>query len=682
VGNDGIGPNYGVARGAGLISIQVFTRFNSSGSCGGQAPCTLSYPSDQIRAMERVLVLSETYDVASVNLSLGGGRYYDEASCDAAQPSRKAAIDNLRGAGIVVAAASGNNGYRDSMNAPACISSAVAVGATTDTDLVSGFSNIAGFVDLLAPGSSITSSVPGDGTATWSGTSMATPHVAGAWAVMQQFSPGGSVDAFLAVLRNSSEIVNDLRSGGTVTDMRRFNLDLALDVLGAPAPEFESDPEAEELFDFGDVTVGAGSIDSTITVSNTGDADLTLSCALSGANAGSFTIGQCPEPIAPATEMDVKFSCTPISGGTLVASLDFTTNDIDETLVSFTLNCNGLGPEFVSAPPAAAVFDFDVVEIDSISPELTLQIDNIGTANLNLNCALGPDDPGSFSVSPCPASLGPGGNVILDLSCQPTTLGNLSASLDLTTNDFDEGSVSYSLVCDSVAPPAPEFESVPAPDSVFDFEDVDVGATSDMAELQVSNLGGADMTVSCDISGDDADQFSLVQCPNTVASQENITVSFSCDPTSFGSKSASLDLTTNDADETDVSYGLLCNGLAPEFESSPPGGAVIDFGDVVVGADGIYFQLDVDNLGTAGLTLACVLSGADTDAFDVNQCPPSVDPQSSVEITLICEPPDIGEKAASLDLTTNDEDEGSVSYDLACRGIDDLLSRNGFETTE
>ena len=102
-----------------------------------------------------------------MNLSLGGGKY--SANCDS-EPE-KPAIDNLRSAGIATVVASGNDGYRDSISAPACISSAVSVGSTTDSDTVSSFANLASILSLLAPGSSINSSVPGGGFAVWSGTS-------------------------------------------------------------------------------------------------------------------------------------------------------------------------------------------------------------------------------------------------------------------------------------------------------------------------------------------------------------------------------------------------------------------------------------------------------------------------------------------------------------------------------
>jgi len=235
-GNDETGPDFGVARGADIIAMQVFSKFLTEADCGtGQAPCTASFPSDQIAALERVLVLADNMNIAAVNMSLGGGRYDDQTTCDTDNPGVKAAIDNLRSVGIATVIASGNNGWKDSIGAPGCISSAVSVGATSDGDTVASFSNIYPQIHLLAPGVDIDSSVPNDGIVPKDGTSMSTPHVAGAWAVMKQLNPNASVGEVLTTLQNSATLVDDLRSGGVETGMQRIDLELA---IGEPRTTF------------------------------------------------------------------------------------------------------------------------------------------------------------------------------------------------------------------------------------------------------------------------------------------------------------------------------------------------------------------------------------------------------------------------------------------------------------
>ncbi|MCK4693836.1 MAG: S8 family serine peptidase, partial [Anaerolineales bacterium] len=120
----------GVAKDADIIAIQVFSRFDDSGICGGIAytPCVLTYNTDQMRALEWVYDQRASFNIASANMSLGGGEYF--SNCDG--DSRKNIIDTLRSVGIATVIASGNSYYRDAMGAPACISSAISVGSTND----------------------------------------------------------------------------------------------------------------------------------------------------------------------------------------------------------------------------------------------------------------------------------------------------------------------------------------------------------------------------------------------------------------------------------------------------------------------------------------------------------------------------------------------------------------------
>jgi subtilisin len=198
----------GVAPGANLIAINVFSRFDSG--CGNRpTPCARSFTSDQIKGLERVMALRSSLRISSVNMSLGGGLF--TANCDT--DSRKAAIDNLRSSGIATVISSGNDGSANAVSAPSCISTAITVGSTTKTDVVSALSNSSPLVELLAPGSSINSSVPGGGFGSKSGTSMAAPHVAGAWAVLRQVSTNASVPTLLGHLQATGKPITDADNG-------------------------------------------------------------------------------------------------------------------------------------------------------------------------------------------------------------------------------------------------------------------------------------------------------------------------------------------------------------------------------------------------------------------------------------------------------------------------------------
>jgi cysteine-rich repeat protein len=213
----------GVARGADIVAVQVFSQFTGTACNGGPDPCARSYMSDQIAALEWVDALSGSQEVASVNISIGGGRYFSQSTCDADWAAEKAAIDTLRASNIPTVIAAGNDGFSDSLAAPGCISSAVSVGCTSKADGVCAFSDSAPFLSLWAPGLDIFSSVPGGGFDFLSGTSMSAPHVAGAWVLLRELSPTASVSSVLTAIRASGLPITDSRNGLTIPRLQVRN---------------------------------------------------------------------------------------------------------------------------------------------------------------------------------------------------------------------------------------------------------------------------------------------------------------------------------------------------------------------------------------------------------------------------------------------------------------------------
>jgi len=131
-------------------------------------------------------VPNTAYKIAAANISFGGAEY--ASACDGS--AYKTAIDILRSDGIATVASAGNSGSA-ALTVPACVSTAISVGATDNSDNVASYSNRVPFMSLFAPGDMVASSVPGSGYAIYSGTSMAAAQVSGGVGVVERTAPYG-----------------------------------------------------------------------------------------------------------------------------------------------------------------------------------------------------------------------------------------------------------------------------------------------------------------------------------------------------------------------------------------------------------------------------------------------------------------------------------------------------------
>lgn len=167
----------GVAPGASLYGVKVLDRRGSG---------TMS---NVIKGIE----WATNNDMDVISMSLGGG----------GSDALKLACDNAYNSGIVVVAAAGND-YEGPISYPAAYGSVIAVTATDSSDEIASFSNIGSDAELAAPGVSIYSTYKGGGYATMSGTSMATPHVAGTAALVIAKNPSLSAAEVRGILTGSA----------------------------------------------------------------------------------------------------------------------------------------------------------------------------------------------------------------------------------------------------------------------------------------------------------------------------------------------------------------------------------------------------------------------------------------------------------------------------------------------
>ena len=178
------GTAHGIAKAASLVPVRVL-------DCEGAGTW-----SQVIAGLDWATQHHRAGVPAVANLSLGGR----------ASSTVDAAVQGLINDGVSVAVAAGNSAIDACRESPARVSGALTVGATTSSDARASYSNYGRCLDLFAPGSAITStwSTSSTATETISGTSMATPHVAGAAALLLSRQPSLTPAAVASTLVSSA----------------------------------------------------------------------------------------------------------------------------------------------------------------------------------------------------------------------------------------------------------------------------------------------------------------------------------------------------------------------------------------------------------------------------------------------------------------------------------------------
>ncbi|GHG29128.1 S8 family peptidase [Streptomyces zaomyceticus] len=178
------GTTYGVAKSARIVAVRVLDN-NGSGTTAGV-----------IAGIDWVTSHHTAGAPAVANLSLGGG----------ASTALDNAVKNSIADGVTYAVAAGNSGVNASSTSPARVPAAITVGATSNTDAKASWSNFGSVLDIFAPGVSITAgwNTSDTATSTISGTSMATPHVAGAAAIYLAGHPSATPAQVATALVNGA----------------------------------------------------------------------------------------------------------------------------------------------------------------------------------------------------------------------------------------------------------------------------------------------------------------------------------------------------------------------------------------------------------------------------------------------------------------------------------------------
>ncbi len=451
------GSTYGVAKNVTLVSVRVLDS-SGFGSFSGV-----------IAGVDYVTSNHQAGQPAVANMSLGGG----------VSSALDTAVVNSINDGVTYAIAAGNDGLDACNNSPARVPSAITVGATAMNDARSifqsgGASNIGTCLDIFAPGSDITSSWNSSDTAinTISGTSMATPHVAGVAALFLETNPSASPAIVTAAIIDSST-PNKVTNAGTGSPNR-----LLFSLIGGTPPSctFALSPTSAGFAAVGGpatVTVmtqagcnwTAVSNNSFITItsgasgSGTGTVTYTVAANTSTSRSGSLTIAGLTHSVSQdvGAPDPCSFSINPTSasfaaaGGT--GSVTVTTQAgcnwtaaTNNAFITITSGTSGSGSGTVTYAVAA-------------NTSATARSGSLTIAGLTHSVSQAGSAPCSFSINPTSAFFGAEGGtgsvtVTTQAGCNWTAVSN-NPFITITSGASGSGSgtVSYSVAPRILATP-------------------------------------------------------------------------------------------------------------------------------------------------------------------------------------------------------------------------------------
>lgn len=474
---------------------------------------------------------------------------------------------------------------------------------------------------------------------------------------------------------NGSGVEITITATPGATGIRTATLSVFHNASGSPAtyslivngvePVYISTPVSSSTINFIDTVVNSSST-QTLTVGNTGTAELTVSSiAVTGTNASDFSVDTTSFLILEGGgDRTVNITCKPTASGSRTALITVTHN-ASGSPATYNLSCNGIAPIYTSSPSAGSSISFGDILVESTSNQ-TITITNTGTAELNITSSeISGIYASDFTVTPKVLSLSVAASQPVTITCTPDAGGMKTATLTIKHN-ADGSPAIYSLQCNGIAP---VYASNPAAGSNIVFDATVIGSNSQKT-LEINNTGTATLNVAnAIVGGTNASEFTVAPTSLSIQSgggAQQLTIT--CTPTGAGMRTATLTV-THDAKDSPSTYTLTCFAVEPPvFSSVPSVGSTIDFADVIQNTSSSKHIL-VTNTGGAILKITdAVISGTDAAKFTVSPTSYSLTAQQSQMMKVTCSPTDIVTLSATLTVTHN-AIGSPISYLLTCNGV-------------
>ncbi|HEB28480.1 MAG TPA: choice-of-anchor D domain-containing protein, partial [Porticoccus sp.] len=254
-----------------------------------------------------------------------------------------------------------------------------------------------------------------------------------------------------------------------------------------------------------------------------------------------------------------------------------------------------------------------------------------------------------FSVSPSSTTIPAGQSQIITINYSPITAGNNSATITMTSNDNNEGTLTVSVSGRGIAP------EITLSTTSISIDDVTVGGKNS-GSFTISNEGTAELFVSSIISNNA--MFTVSHSSATILPSQSQTITVTFSPTTAGEKTATITLVCNDSDETTLTVTVTAIGTAPEI--SLPNNSV-NIGYVAIGSVGVG-SFTIVNEGNEQLVVSSISSN--NAVFSPIPSSAAVAPNDSQVVMLTFAPVAFGEQTGTITILSNDSDEDSLTVSV------------------
>ncbi|MGD0460504.1 MAG: choice-of-anchor D domain-containing protein [Terriglobia bacterium] len=403
---------------------------------------------------------------------------------------------------------------------------------------------------------------------------------------------------------------------------------------------------------FGNQTINTTSATQTVTLTNTGNAALSIAgITVIGTNAGDFAqTNACGSSVAAGANCTITVTFTSTATGARAGTLIVTDNNNGTAGSTQTVSLSGTGTSVpapvVSLSVLSLAFGNQTVNTNSTAQTVTLT--NTGNAALSIaGITVTGTNASDFTQSnTCGSSVAAAANCTISVTFTPVASGSRTASVSITDNASGSPQTASLSGTGTAA-----LVSLSATSLAFGTQPV--GTPSTAQTLTLSNTGSTALSItSVALTGTNASDFAQTNtCGSSVAAAANCTISVTFTPVASGSRTASVSITDN-ASGSPQTASLSGTGTAALVSVSPTS---LAFGNQPVEMTSTAQAVTLSNTGNAALSITSLaLTGTNASDFEQsNTCGSSLAAGANCTIAVMFTPVASGSRTASMSITDN-----------------------------